>query len=232
MKNNIISLFLLLLSCPLWASQTYIVKDGETLSIRISAKELTRIGLKEGRISKIWGNGALEIKTDKNSGEIYIRPTSPEQGQVSFFIKDSFGSTYTLAANIENITSQTIFLDPFNKTDKGSSIKYTQTPIIKRIKSLVKNMASQKKAAGYHAENLNKKINFWKETTLHLKKIYSRTDLMGETYEIKNISSKKMILDEKEFTGFGTDIMAISLDKLALKTDESTFLYIVRRRAL
>lgn len=217
------------------AAQKYKVGDGDTVRVQISAKELSRITV-EGdlRIDKVWDNQKdLEIKPDKSLGEIFVRPKIGSRRNISFFVRDSAGSTYTILAQKKDIPSQTIVLSPKvrQKRSLGFKGRSRSLPYKKRVKNLVRAMASGIGADKYSVEEVNRAVVLWRETRITLRHTFTGQKLNGELYYIENESGKPIVFNEKEFLGFGEDVAAVALKDLKLGVSESTYLYVVRRRS-
>jgi type-F conjugative transfer system secretin TraK len=209
------------------------VKDGDVIKVKISSRELTRIVVKgEGKIEKVWAaGGVLETQIDKKRGEVFLRPSVKAATAISFFVRDSFGSTYTLIAEQFDIPSQTILIDPLVKGSSREGDKFKNRPIISKIKNMIKAMAGDSELEkNYGIEEVGREIKWWKETEILLLKTFSSEKLVGELFRVKNITKERMVMDEKEFLNFMPEILAISLIKLSLEPDEETKLLIVRRR--
>lgn len=220
-------------SIPAFAAQEFSVKDGDTVNIKISSTELTRVSIYgEGRIEKVWGAaGILDIQPDKEKGEIFIRPNQVAAPALSFFVRDDMGSTYTLVAIQHDIPSETVILKP-----KGSRVakqfqdNYRSTPFIKTVKDLMRSMALGQDQDGYSIEfGESKEIPLWRETKIQLETTYTGYELLGEVYSVRNISDKDIVFSEKEFLDFGDRVYAVALERLSIGIDETTLLYVVRK---
>jgi len=230
---------LLSLMSPAYSAQNYDVSDGDIVRVKISSNDVTRVTVYgAGRISSVRANKKdLTVKEDKKAGEIYITPSKAskmrqlKRNEFSFFVKDSFGSTYTIVAKVFDIPSQTIVLKPKYTVSKATSYsKYKTQPFVKSIKELMKAMANNdRKVPGYSIAELHKNVSLWAETDIKLTRQYENKHLKGEVYVISNISNKKMELHESEFLGFGDNVLATALSNHTLMNDTSTYLYVVRK---
>lgn len=214
------------------ASQEFRVKDGDTIAVKMSSRELTRITVHgEGRLEKVWGSvGVLEIQPDKERGEIFIRPLPGAPNSVSFFVRDDMGATYTIVAQQYDVPSETIILKPASpRKTVGRGAEYRSTPLVERVKRLIKGMALGNDVAGYVYEDVEQKVPLWAETKIVLRRLYTGQDLLGEVYTVENVSDSEMTFHEREFLDFGDRVQAVSLEHLKLAKGETTFLYVVRR---
>lgn len=214
------------------AAQEFRVKDGDTITVKISSRELTRITVDgEGRLDKVWGSaGILEIQPDKERGEIFVRPSPAAPTALSFFVRDDLGATYTLVAQQHDIPSETIILKPAApRKTVGRGSEYRSTPFVERVKRLMKGMALGDTIDGYSFDDAEKKVPLWAETNIVLRRVYTGYDLLGEIYTIQNTSDKEMVFHEREFLDFGDYVQAVALERLELAKGETTFLYVVRK---
>lgn len=214
------------------AAQEFKVKDGDTITVKISSRELTRVTVDgEGRLDKVWGSaGILEIQPDKDKGEIFVRPSRSAPAAFSFFVRDDMGATYTVVAQQHDIPSETIVLKPAaSRKSVGRGSEYRSAPYVDRVKRLFKGMALGESIDGYSYDDSEQEVPLWAETSIVLRRIYTGQDLLGEIYTIENISEKEMHFHEREFMDFGTRVQAVALERLSLGKGESTFLYVVRK---
>lgn len=211
------------------AAQHVQVEDGGSYQVKISSTELSRIVVKGGRIDKVWAvNTVWDTKPDKDSGELYIRPKSDNKQPFSFFVRDSWGNTYTLIAIGIDVPSESIVLEP--KTRQIQPV--AQTPnanqsYVGQIKALIRDMVDGNQEA-YLVEELHEKVALWKETEIQLDSRFTGVSMLGERYFITNITEMPMTLDEREFANFGEKVKAVALKVNTLGPHESTMLFVVR----
>lgn len=214
------------------AAQEFRVNDGDTITVKISSRELTRITVDGvGRLDKVWGAaGVLEITPDKEKGEIFVRPSRSAPTAFSFFVRDDLGATYTIVAKQHDIPSETVLLKPAApRKSVGRGSEYRSTPYIERVKRLMKGMALGEDVAGYTFDDAEKTVPLWAETNIALRRVYTGYDLLGEIYTLENISDKEIVFHEREFLDFGDNVQAVALEQLTLAKGETTFIYVVRK---
>lgn len=213
-----------------FAAQQLTVEDGKSYSIKVSANELTRLVVKQGRIDKAWANtNAWRLEADKSSGEIFVRGVTAPRKAFSFFIKDSFGNTYTLVAQPYDVPSETVELEPKTRKLAGNAAKEARgnQPYVGDIKSILRDLASGN-IKNYFCSESGEEVPLWAETQINLLTQCDNGSLQGDVYLISNISGGDMVLSEKEFANFGKDVRAVALEHLQLKTGQATRLYVVR----
>ncbi len=232
MRNNFLILVIMLLaSFSLMASQEFDVSDGEKIQVKISKRELTRITISGGRINKMWGlSKSFLVKQDDAKGELYVglKGASEELSKASsFFLQDDFGNTYTIIVTPYDIPSETVTLNPLKRMVNDPKLK--NTPLLKKIKELVKAMANIRPEK-FGVKKVNTPVSLWKEAKITHLDSYQGDEVIGDRYLLKNVDSKEMILEEAEFTNFGKNTLAVAIEEYKLLPDESTLVYIVRRK--
>lgn len=236
MKKTKLTQLVLVFLCAIFsfavqAKQEFSVKDGDTILIKISAKEVNRIAMSNGRLSKLWGSDHLLVEVDKDKGEAYITPSLSSPTSFSFFVRDDQGSTFTIVAQQYDVPSETILLSSSVKSmkvDPEIDRKLRETSHVNNIKFLMKSMALNKSLNGYKVEEVSQQIKLWKEIKLTLNTLYLGNRFQGEKYTLQNITNQEMRFDENEFLSLGEGVSAVALDKLVLQPNEITFLYIIR----
>ena len=225
---------------PAFALQKIAVENGHTVAVTISGNETSRLSIEDGRIVKAWGMEAnLTVIPDGASGELFFIPKDKAKKTFSFFVRDSDGGTYTIAATQKSIPSETIILQtsfvkekPISESDQ----KLTDLPYVLRVKHMITAMAQKNTDHdGFYGvvHGINESVNLWREVSIMLKSQYHQKGLTGETYELVNITEDEMILSETEFLNFGNGVVAVAIDHMTLLPRQSTNVYIIRtERAL
>lgn len=226
--NKAIPLSLLLASFCAFGTQSFKVEDGTTIKVKISPQYLTRIMIKKGRISNVWGmDSSITIKPDKKNGEIFIKPKGPSRKPFSFFVKDNLNNTYTLQASIEDHADQTIELAPKYNTSLPEDSKFKSIPFVKRVKDIVRLMATNSTSDNCSIENVDKEVDLWEEVSFTHKKRYLSGKLTGNIFSLKNTDEKDLTLSENEFLNLKNNVKAVAIEKHTLKKGEHTNVYIV-----
>ena len=212
------------------------VGDGGAVEVTVSAQELTRLTMSDGRhIAKVWAvEGAMQAQPDAEAGEIYIRPLGKAPGQVfSFFVRDEFGATYTLAARVADVPSQTIHLKPTPRPAPLATPSGTLADDhLQRIKTLIRGMASSPRAIPpeYAAEHLDQKLRGWDGTQVRLLERWNGASLRGEVWTIRNTSKAELHLDESRFSHIYDDLCAVAIGTPTVPPSGSTEVYLARGR--
>jgi len=216
------------LAAPAWALQVVDVTDGQTVTVKVSARELTRIGMAGGgRLTRVWGlEDRMQVQADKESGQIFVRPAAGGR-PFSFFVRDENGATYTLIATPVDMPSDTVLLRPRAARDRPGDGRGADDPYVARIKSLVRALARDTVPAGYTRVSVGRPVPLWQEARITMLARYEGP-LTAEVYELTNVSGAEMRLDEREFGVMADNIRAVAIQVHALSPGESTRIYVVR----
>lgn len=212
------------------------VFDGAAVEVTVSAQELTRLTMTDGsHVAKVWAvEGAMQAQPDADTGQVYLRPLGKSPGQVfSFFVRDEYGATYTLAARVADVPSQTIRLKPAVRSAPATVASGTVADEhVQRTKTLIRGMASQPRAVPpeYTVETVKQPVPLWEEIEVWLIQRWNGTPLKGEIWVLRNVTNSELRLDETRFATVYPDLRAIAIESLVLAPGASTEVYVARGR--
>lgn len=226
MLNKIIVLSgCLILSFPAYALQVRQAKDNQTISAKISAKELSRIFVTSDRIQATRGiNGAYEIIKDDTQGMIFIKP-SPYYANRPFnlFITTEIGRTYNLLLVPTDIPAETIEIKPKSPAIKIASKWEKNAPYVDKLIQLINAMVNEVEPQGYAVSEAATKPIKVKDISMELIAVYRGSQLQGEIWCIKNISRNTIHLSPSQF--FDKTVRAIALEADMLPCGDEVYLY-------
>lgn len=211
-------------------------REGKTIIIDISQTSLNRLYVKGLRIHKIRSvKNQLVWKKDEKKGEIYIAPFNRLSSRpINFFVQDESGNTYTVIARPKSIPSQSHKIIPRNGSNTKAKTWEMSGSYPKIIAKLIAHLYNHKTPAGYMASRLATPVLLWKETDFLLVRRVTGSKFIGETYRIKNIDTKTMVLHEQEFVKNAKNrrhnVKGVAIDKHRLSPNDSTFVHIVRAK--
>jgi len=228
----LLTAILLNLSLEAHALQLVEVVDGQTVTIKVSIRDLTRIAMADGgRITRVWGlEDHMQVEPDREGGQVFLRPVPGMTARAfSFFIRDDQGATHTLLAVPVDMPSDTVLLRPKNRAAaaRASGHDAHSIPYIERIKRLVRDMARGAVPDGYLPAAEGREIPLWAEARVVLVTRFDG-DFTGEVYRLTNVSDEEMRLDEREFAALAADIKAVAIVEHTLAPQQSTRIYLVR----
>ena len=231
MINRLLLITLLILPGSVFALQIVDVIDGQTVPVKISQKELTRIAMSDGtRIDHIWSaNSRVRVESDQTAGQLFIRATG--KTPFSLFVRANNGETYTLLAAPADIPAQTIFLKPPYHDTRNDNTANRALPYVKRIERLIATLGRHALPDGYIPRQSSRIISLWEEVQLKKKTIFTGDRMKGEVYTLTNLTSGTLRLEERELRSLpGQPIVAIAIEKHQVQAHESTDVFVVRAR--
>lgn len=228
LKQNLLpSLFsLLCLFAPQRAQalQALEVSDGGTAYAKISADDLTRLTINNGRIAS-WHapKGKLVIQKNSKSGELYVRPLSRKE-PVSLFVTSARGSTYAITMMPVAMPAESLVLNEARRKAPPTIERAGALDIT--IKNLMLTMAADRMPADMEVRESSQTFSLWQGSRLTLMRSWLGASLMGERFDLTNTGTSSMRLLEQEF--FKPGVLAVSIEKHELVPSESTRIFVVR----
>jgi len=255
MSKNFVSLTFaasavgLLLASSAHALQTVDVRDGQSVTAKMSLTEQTRIKIDHGRILDVLGDiydpqrnaaGRFVLEKDGQAGEIFIRLLDPSLLRpVNLFIKTERG-TFGLVLQPVDMPLETIVLRDRGESLAGSGgvVAITQgvsdTPFpkntshVRAIKAMWLAMAGDAVPRDVQVRAMTREVTLWKETRFVLDRVYVANTMVGELYTLTNISPQPMVLAEQELYRDG--VLGIAIQEHQLRPGQATVVYVVRAR--
>jgi conjugal transfer pilus assembly protein TraK len=214
------------------AMQVIDVRDGDNVTIKISQREITRLKVQNARIEKIrFRDGQLAIESDPARNEAYIRVPQGQMGvpmtrSVSVFITTDTGATFMLLLEPSDIPATAVVLRA--KVANGIlGEEGTKEGYRGALKSRIVAMANDE-LSDADVEEIGVPQALWKNTSFTLQRRYKWDSVTGEVYTITNTGKTPMVMLEREF--YQPGVLAVAMDRLNLAQNESTRVYVMRRR--
>jgi conjugal transfer pilus assembly protein TraK len=232
--KHILSLLLLSLASLAQAAQEVAVRDGATVGITVSQRELTRLALASGgKLARVWGvDGHFTVQADDESGEAFIRPVEgTAAGQAfSLFVRDAEGATYTLTATVADLPAQTVLLKPQGPRAAQRPPQGVATPYVAQMKTQLRAMlrGDADAAEGCTLEAVNRAVPIWRETYVEIVRRWRCEAFIGEELLLRNVSAAELRLDENEFQGLYPDVRAVAIPSLVLAPQDATPVLLLR----
>lgn len=107
------------------------------------------------------------------------------------------------------------------QTDKSSSH-------IRKLKAFVLAMVSRQQPGNMEVVPAGEEVGLWKEAKFVLVEKWVGEDWVGDRYNLTNVSTSPLVMDEREFYRQG--VVGVSIRLHDLQPGESTEVYIVRQR--
>jgi len=178
--------------------------------------------------------GEVVLECDADKGEIYIRPVGTGLKPVNLFIS-SQQATYTLLLRRSDVPADTIVLRDrslrqarlLDSTKAGPA---GQAPAhIRSLKAMLVAMSSDRVPADIRVDEVNRPVRLWQEARFALTRTYEGRGLVGERYQLTNVSNDNLVLAEQEFDRETGDVLAVAVENHNLRPGDSTAVFIIRR---
>ncbi len=187
--------------------------------------------------------GEVILECDRDKGEIYIRPVGESGKRVNLFVS-SAQATYTLILRRADTPADTIVIR--DRTIRSSApVSVAGSPMpnaaplgtsahhVRALKALLVAMASDRAPADVRIEELDQPIQLWAEVRFSLIRRFESRHLIGERYQLTNVSNTIMVLTEQEFdrpdSVDGGQVLGVAIEHHNLRPGESTNVYVIRR---
>jgi conjugal transfer pilus assembly protein TraK len=249
----VVAIFLVACGGTALALQTLEVRDGDTTIVRVSLRDPTRIRVIDGRVTDVYGAifdakdnpaGRISVIKDEATGEIYVQPvlsTAPTPGAnapatapSTIEVRTDRG-TVGLALSPADVIGETVQLHIVGGapkvSDEGAAIFANKaTSHDRAIKALTLAMANpqlSEAAPGRDLPSGPREVSLWKEARFVLKRTHEVPGLVGEVYDLTNVSAQRMVIDEREF--YRPGVLSVAVRQLVLEPGEATPVWIVRK---
>lgn len=224
------------------AYQLLQIREDKPVMAQISAKDPSRIAIKNGKIKFIRvKEEELSIEPDKELGEVTILPKSESQN-ISIFVVDDQNKTYSVVLQQADIPAENIVLDTGASDKSLNDLLSKERPeplpsknyaYEKKISAMLEFMAGKpKETSAVEVKTIvPQEIKLWKDTRFFKVGSYKgQTGIYrgigGEKYRLFNVSTEKLVIEEAEF--FKDGVAGISVETLELEPNMSTFVYIIK----
>lgn len=217
-----------------FAKQVIKLKADDEVSIWVSNIELNRIQAVDDRVKYIRANeGELELISDKELGEIYIKPKELEATHI--FITTEKGFTYKVGLKVDQIAAQQIFLKNEDAAVKEaakniSRILPEREAALDAIKQVRESARQNNKLfipSGYIEVKPDKYLRKSGYKLIGDKK-YKSENYILEKFLVQVDKGIKGKVAEESF--FEANVIAVSLDRV-LGAGDKGYVYIVKRKS-
>lgn len=197
--------------------------------------------------------GRLVVVPDAEDGEIYVRPVDSNPRPVKVDLRTDRGK-FSLLLEPVDIPGDTVILRPRGPAlPKGSGagaaqaadagftaglpvqVQSTGAPLprtanhVRTLKAITLAMAGTEVPADVEVRPVNQVVTLWREARFVQLATYLSRDLVGERYELTNVSENEMVIDERELYRDG--VQSVSVQFHRLRPGTKTAVWIVRARA-
>lgn len=228
-KPSLVLLPLLLLGNPARALQVVDAHDGETVLGKISRKEVTRIAFEHGRIRKVTGNaGEFVLEKDEEKGQVFIRPADPQSAKpINLFLTSERGTVALLLQPVDTPSDTLVIREPRARSASLSRLESSGRHV-RTCKNLLLALAGDALPEDMEAKELGRNVALWPGTHLILQRVLLGANVVGEKYQLTNLSAADLQVAEQDL--FKSGVMAVSVEHASLRPGDATNLFVIRER--
>jgi conjugal transfer pilus assembly protein TraK len=190
MRKLVLFIIISILTTQGFALQLKGVVDNETVQVKISSVDITRIVVQGDRIKNFKGiNGAYTRENDQHTGEVYIQPTSNFQSTpFTVLVETEQGRHFTLFLTPIAVPGGTLMLVP-KGVGKQQAARFEQASDYElTLSHLIRAMATDDLPEGYVIKQVDSRKLFaiGNIATLRLTTIYQGLNFLGQIFELTN----------------------------------------------
>lgn len=210
----------------LMALQIYPLVDQHKTEVPVSRDQQNRISVAGDRIQQIFGAEEIDVQTDDESGQIFVRFLNASQKKpLTLTIVTESGVTHDLKFIPQAIEFQSILLKSSLKTEPPIKAPLSHA---QHLATLIKTMALGKKAEGYTLSVLkNTERQYSEPLSVRPQLVYRGETEEGHVYLLKNEGDETIPLDEAVLA-FPQDL-ALSLTRTCLEPGQKSYLFVVSK---
>jgi conjugal transfer pilus assembly protein TraK len=217
----IVALLSLCSSLGLEASQRVFIQEGFTTRAWISSTHLNHIAIENDRITLVKALQAqFELDTNRELGEVFIKPLENAQNPIALFLSTELGKTYTLELSLEAQNAQSIVLVPPIPPEPR------ETDYLSLLQAVISDLHRGHSPSNFVQTSANIPIRFSKTLKGRITQIYQGPLFKVEILELQNVGSRPLSLTELDV--YQEDLKAISLMDKTLLPKAFTKVYWVR----
>lgn len=99
---------------------------------------------------------------------------------------------------------------------------------IRALKAMLVAMASNRVPTDMRITQVNEPVKLWDQSRLLLMRVFDWRGLVGELYQLTNISTQELVLADQEFDRESGDVVGVAIDNHTLAPGASTAVYVIR----
>lgn len=220
------SAWALLAAAEARALQVVQAREGETLFVKVSAEEITRIAIEGGRVQS-WHapKGKLRIEAEPERGQIFLRVVERDKPVSLFLVADS-GATYALTLQPVDMPSESVIIKEAMK--RRTAPANAASDRIDQIKRLAIVALTGRLADDLEYSQPGEDVALWAGARFTLDQSWRSESMAVDHYRLTNLGREEMRLAEQEF--FRPDVIAVGVDKHTLAPGEGTRVIVIRHR--
>lgn len=206
--------------------------DGKPRLATIARASPTRIAVDGGRVMQVvYDESELKVSEDKINGQVFVVPTSPDRAApISLFVLTE-QATHALVLEPKDVPVATVLIRESGRASADARV-VSKVAIEKAgaldlgVKRLVAVMARGEANPEFKMTELREPRALWNEVSLVLLRRFEGRQLIGEHYQLRNVSGALMRLAEQEL--YQPGVVAVSIELHQLAPGSATNIFVVR----
>jgi conjugal transfer pilus assembly protein TraK len=201
--------------------------EGNNSFVKISAKELTRIAVENGKLKQLVASeGELLVERDTERGQVYIRPLVIDK-PINVRAITSSNHTYSLILQaVDSPQEDVVIRDAALKASERSKREEAgESSFVRAIRALVVGMAAEAPPGRLTVRKVNREVALWEGVRFVQTHQYEDRTLSGEKYLLTNVGRTQVRMVEQEL--YRPGVLAIAIDSMTLEPGESATVFIV-----
>lgn len=238
------------LAQPVLAAQSIHIREGDTTVVRLSSRDQTRLRVASGRVLEVIGDvfdaqtnpgGRVVVLRDDSDGEVYLKPV-PEARSLSgaaapdkpfkLDIKTDRGTVGLLMQPADTVGDTLVLHVQGGAVRSGTGEAETRARSAGHVRSIkaltlaLVNPALAPELADQFVPEA-REVALWAQARFVLRGHLEAGGLLGQSFELSNVSAEPMVIDEREL--FTDGVLSVAVERHVLAPAERTRVWIVRR---
>ena len=213
------------ISTPTFSGQYLDGNPDDGLIATVSRSEPNLIRVEGRKIRSIQGvEGEFLVTPDKEAGTAYLKANT-EKPLFSVFVADDAGRHWKLMLKVADVPAETLVIRDRGRARAEGSAFNTDESRNAAIRRVLLALAKDAEPEDMSARDTLEIVPLWNEARFVLVRTLEGM-LIGEKYQLTNVSSSRMVIDERELYRRG--VLAVMVDSLELEPGEATNVMVVR----
>jgi type-F conjugative transfer system secretin TraK len=210
------------------AEEVFEASNGETISVTISATDLTRIEVEGQKIIKNFSSADVSKKITKPLGQVYLIPNTSSTFNLYVVAED--GNTYNLKLTpSKKVHGDSIVIRPKNlkKHHQNNQLTFNSNEYIRNINYLMQIMYLDRNDDNqFTITKSNQAIETYAGLDSVLYKEFTNDSIAGHVIIVKNTSNATINLSEAQF--YTPHTLAIAIDNPDLGVNDFARIMVVK----
>jgi len=213
------------ISAPAFSGQYIEGSPDDGLIATVSRSEPNLIRVEGRKIRSIQGvEGEFLVTPDKETGTAYLK-VNTDKPLFSVFVADDSGHHWKLMLKVADVPAETLVIRDRSRSRAEGKAFIADESRNSAIRRVLLALERDTEPEDMTARDTMEIIPLWSEARFVLVRTLEGA-LIGEKYQLTNLSSSKMVIDERELYRAG--VLGVMIDSLELAPGEATNVMVVR----